>query len=489
MRIIVTLLFITTSLFAQKNIGKKLFGDYEKYRENTIAHRRFKHADIEPLVLKLKKDPQFKVQALGQSIEGRNIYMVSIGSGNTDVLLWSQMHGDEPTATMALMDIFNFLSQKNDHEKLKRLLKEELTIHFIPMLNPDGAERYQRRNALGVDLNRDALRLQNPESRILKKARDSLEAEWGFNLHDQSRYYSAGYNPKTASISFLAPAYNFEKNINRIRGNAMKLIAEMNDVLQKHIPGKIARYNDDFEPRAFGDNITKWGTSTILIESGGLENDREKQYLRKLHFVALLSAFQSIANKKYEKRKIKEYNSIPFNRYNAFHDLILRKANVNLHGQQFVIDIAFKRNEIEYDNYNKYYLSGTITDIGDLSTSYAYEEFDASAFQIRPAKIYPKKISNKKELKELDFMKLLAEGYTHFMISDAPDKKDLPISPFSFSESRFPNFIDIKQWNNPTLLLMKKNQVEKILANGFLFDLINDKKKITEAISNIKSLN
>ena len=57
----------------------------------------------------------------------------------------------------------------------------------------------------------------------------------------------------------------------------MKIIVFMNDILQKYAPGQVGRYNDDFEPRAFGDNIQKWGTSTILIESGGYPNDIEKQ--------------------------------------------------------------------------------------------------------------------------------------------------------------------------------------------------------------------
>ena len=34
---------------------------------------------------------------------------LSLESGEVHVLLWSQMHGDESTATMALFDIFNFI--------------------------------------------------------------------------------------------------------------------------------------------------------------------------------------------------------------------------------------------------------------------------------------------------------------------------------------------------------------------------------------------
>ena len=39
---------------------------------------------------------------------------------------------------------------------------------MVPMLNPDGAERYARRNAQAIDINRDALQLATPEGRLLK---------------------------------------------------------------------------------------------------------------------------------------------------------------------------------------------------------------------------------------------------------------------------------------------------------------------------------
>jgi len=48
----------------------------------------------------------FAVEKIGESLEGRAIDHVTIGQGRTAVLLWSQMHGDEPTATAALFDIF-----------------------------------------------------------------------------------------------------------------------------------------------------------------------------------------------------------------------------------------------------------------------------------------------------------------------------------------------------------------------------------------------
>ena len=219
---------------------------------------------------------------------------------------------------------------------------------------------------------------------------------------------------ETASISFLAPAYNYEKSVNEVRKNAMRLIGVMDNVLQKYIPKKTARYSDEFEPRAFGDNITKWGTSTILIESGGLENDPEKQYLRKLHFVILLTAFQAIANKSYLNTGVDVYQRLPYNKFGAFNDLTLRKVNLVKNGRTYILDIAFRQNEMDVKANTDFYYNAAIVDIGDLSTSYSYEELDASVYNLGFGKIYPETIDNTGVLKKMDLLDVLGKGYLYF---------------------------------------------------------------------------
>ena len=92
----------------EKQIAWDLYHSYENFKEKSLINRRFKHADIVPLIERLKNKNIFKVDKAGKSIEGRDIYLVSFGTGKTKVFLWSQMHGDEPTATAALFDMFNF---------------------------------------------------------------------------------------------------------------------------------------------------------------------------------------------------------------------------------------------------------------------------------------------------------------------------------------------------------------------------------------------
>lgn len=436
---------------------------YGKYKEKSIKDRRFTHADIQPLLEKASKHPHFKLKKVGESVEGRSISLLSYGSGSVTVYLWSQMHGDEATATMALMDIFNYLLDDKMDTEFKEMLRSKISLHFIPMLNPDGAERFQRRNVMGVDLNRDALRLQNPEARILKAVRDSLDADWGFNLHDQSRYYAVGIQPDIAAISFLAPAYNYAKDINEVRGNAMKLIGVMNDVMQQYTPGKIAKYNDDFEPRAFGDNIQKWGTSTILIESGGMVGDREKQKLRQLNYVSLLAAFQSIATGSYKEYGLENYENIPFNNSNTFHELIIRNGKVMRDGIPYILDIAYRLNERPYGDEGAFYMDGSIVDIGDLSTSYGYEEFDASGYTIEPGKLNPEAVNGISERNPK-----LKEGITDYLLQEFPDLWLLADLPMRYHQQAEDVDNAIQIGNNASLLLKKNGKIEYAIINGRL---------------------
>src|SRR5262249_56925142 len=98
---------------------------------------------------------------------------------------WSQMHGDEPTATAALFDVFDYFQRHQTDRVVQRILTS-LTLYIVPMLNPDGAERFQRRNAQGIDINRDALRLQTPARHTRKILRDRFKPRVGFNLHNQN---------------------------------------------------------------------------------------------------------------------------------------------------------------------------------------------------------------------------------------------------------------------------------------------------------------
>ena len=458
---------LNTNIEVIEKFAEKLNKEYPNFKEEKLFKRRHKYADILPLIEKHGKNPLFQERIIGQSFQSRDIFQIKAGKGKINILLWSQMHGNEPTATQALFDIFNFLASDKGFSKEKKLILNKLSLFFIPMLNPDGTEVYKRRNAQEIDLNRDALRLSAPEAKILKKVRDETNAAYGFNLHDQNIYYTAGVSPNVATITFLAPAFNLQKDLNDNRRNAMRQIAVMNKVLQKYIPGQVGRYNDDFMPTSLGDNIQKWGTGAILIESGGYKNDPEKQYIRKLNFIAILSALYNIA-KETQSIDYKAYFTIPENSSYHFFDLLIRNAEVQNNEQNYLIDIGIRRSEKDNESHSDFSYYSTIADIGDMSYKYGYDEVDAKGLTIQNGKTYEKKIKSKKQLNKLDVDQLLNTGYIYLNVSPKLLKKGINKKPFIITSDPDKLIKGIKLGKQANFLLLKGNELKYVIINGFV---------------------
>jgi hypothetical protein len=462
--------------FAQVTYSKiplsEMEAAFERYKEPTITHRRLKHADIQPLIQ--KHATTFQVKKLGESVDGRSISSMDWGNGKTKVMLWSQMHGNESTATMALFDLFNFLEAKGDGlDDLRKSLHSQLDLKFIPMINPDGAEAFKRRNSLDIDLNRDAIAQISPEAVILKKARDDFEPAFGFNLHDQQIYYNVVNTPKQATISVLAPAYNLETDINEVRGNAMKTIVGMNEVLQQLIPGQVGKYDDAFEPRAFGDNIQKWGTSTILIESGGYVGDPEKQFVRKLNFLIILNALHQIATKGYEQYTTEQYFAIPDNGFQLM-DLIINEMQVKVKDKLYPIDLAIRRRESEASG--SYYVNGSVEDLGDMQVYFAFETLDATGLEYTAGKVYPTAFESVEDISEQKAMELLREGFLAVKVKagEARQLHELPILVLKTTEKFSGGWMT---GSTPNFFLAKDGKLKYAIVNGYLIDLENLKKQ------------
>jgi len=65
-----------------------LYHSYENFKEKSLINRRFKHSNIVPLIEQLKNNKIFGVNKVGKSVEGRDIYLISMGSGKKKVFLW-----------------------------------------------------------------------------------------------------------------------------------------------------------------------------------------------------------------------------------------------------------------------------------------------------------------------------------------------------------------------------------------------------------------
>ncbi|MFD2518699.1 M14 family metallopeptidase [Salinimicrobium flavum] len=293
---------------------------YSTFKEDTISGRYLNYVKLKPF---LNKAEFFKTRnEIGKSFLNVPIENIRLGKGPVKIMGWSQMHGNESTTTKALLDLLNFLVSE-DPEAVNIL--EKCTLLFIPMLNPDGAARYTRENVNGVDLNRDAFERKELESRVLRDCFEDFKPDFCLNLHDQRTIYSAGDDPKTATLSFLAPAMDEDRTINEVRVEAMQVIAAMNEVLQMYLPHQLGRYDDAFNINCTGDTFQQLGVPTILFEAGHFPKDYLREETRKFVALAMFSALRSISERDFERFTVSNYLEIPENRKNFF-DIILRNA-------------------------------------------------------------------------------------------------------------------------------------------------------------------
>lgn len=358
---------------------------YDSWKVSGISRRHFKRGEMMEVIRQLQHQHEglFKLTQVGASVEGRSINLIKLGEGKTKILMWSQMHGEESTATRALLDLLNLIGAHAAESYVKTIL-EKTKLLILPMINPDGAERFERRNAQGIDINRDAVALQTPEARVLKRVRDECGADFGFNLHDQEPRFAVGQTDRIAAIALLAPPCDEAKSTNVVRWRAKQLAAFFAGSISHFAPGHVSRYDDTFDPRAFGDRMQQWGTSTVLVECGGwLDpltglNDPEKEFLRKLNCIGLLASCFAIATGDFQKADVSVYESLPENNENVF-DVLIKNA---VHQSSSTVsptsmDVGINIDDQRDGTTQEWKRIARIADVGDLTPFRAFRTIDA----------------------------------------------------------------------------------------------------------------
>lgn len=343
-----------------------------QFIEQALKGKYITNNHIKPLIDALNND--FQTSVCGQSEQGKPIYKIVFGTGHKKVLMWSQMHGNEPTTTKGLFDFLNFL-QSNDERAQK--IKTTYTLICIPILNPDGAEAYTRANANLVDLNRDAVALTQVESKILRGLIEEVQPDLCFNLHDQRTIFGIEAFKLPATMSFLSPAYNEERAYNSVRFEAIHHINAINKELQQYIPNQVGRFDDSFNINCIGDYVTSIGIPTILFEAGHFQNDYNREESRKYVFISLLAALSKIESEK-NSQELDEYLRIPQNS-KCFFDFVYRNVKVFDKNEEKIITFAAQFEEELKEE--KVHFNAKIIQIDNLDAIYGHFEFDANGME------------------------------------------------------------------------------------------------------------
>jgi Zinc carboxypeptidase len=338
------------------NKQQKLFGRYITLN------------DIEPLLVELNENSELKT--IGFSVNNCPIYSYTIGKGKIKVLIWSQMHGNESTTTKAIFDYLNFLKSNSE---LSQVFLSAFTFCIIPMLNPDGSQLYTRENYNKIDLNRDFKDLSQPESMLLQAVFEDFKPHYCYNMHDQRTIFGVGSTGQPATVSFLAPSYNENRDFNENRTKAAVIIGEINEVLQEYIPNQVGRFDDGFNINCVGDSFQSQGATTILFEAGHYQGDYDREMTRKFIFIGLVSSFCFIKNNLIKSLNTDKYLGIPQNNI-VFYDFIYKNVQVIENNKKQIINFASQY--IEELKGNAIVFNAKISQIGNLDNFYGHIEID-----------------------------------------------------------------------------------------------------------------
>lgn len=109
------------------------------------------------LIHKSQQMPDTQLINLGETIDGRDMSMLKIGSdaeGKKNIWITARQH---PGESMAEWYVEGLLDRLFDHDDaVSRLLLEKAVFYVVPNMNPDGSARgHLRTNAVGANLNRE----------------------------------------------------------------------------------------------------------------------------------------------------------------------------------------------------------------------------------------------------------------------------------------------------------------------------------------------
>ncbi|MCX6278285.1 MAG: M14 family zinc carboxypeptidase [Bacteroidetes bacterium] len=152
------------------------------------------YAELTTFIKELdSKSDLVKVEKIGHSVEWRDLYALMFSatefgrdSSKIKVLVFAQQHGNEQSGKEgALLLAQTLLKPEN------RYLFDKIDFALVPQMNPDGSEANKRRNANGMDLNRNHLILTEPETFALHAFFDKYLFEVTVDVHEYSPYSEA----------------------------------------------------------------------------------------------------------------------------------------------------------------------------------------------------------------------------------------------------------------------------------------------------------
>ncbi len=120
----------------------------------------------------------------GTTTKGRSVYLVRLSRTANPawkIVYYAQQHGDEISSKDALLYLIRDIAAHPEK------LPADTGVWILPMMNPDGAEAGTRVSGAGVDLNRDHITLEQPETQALYRVIRRVRPDIAVDCHEFGR--------------------------------------------------------------------------------------------------------------------------------------------------------------------------------------------------------------------------------------------------------------------------------------------------------------
>ncbi|MEK4306262.1 MULTISPECIES: M14 family zinc carboxypeptidase [Oceanobacillus] len=277
------------------------------------------------------KQSQMELEVIGQSMKGRDLYLVKYISNpeNPTILFLTQQHGNEQLTTEGTLEFIKHLGTG----KTKGVL-DNVNVLIVPMLNPDGAmgdvdfdlddyiasgdRHLTRYNAAGEDLNRDHVNKVFPETQALhNNVLSAYDIDYMIDLHHQGA--NSERDGELVSGSILYPTT--ENADPEVVHKSKQLGAVVFDKIDSTGWGHLGKYNGGSAETISRNGISvEYGISTLLFEMRGMSDhsnesailgQKSNGYLIKQTVNTLDAAVRAISDGSINNKDVSFWDTLP----------------------------------------------------------------------------------------------------------------------------------------------------------------------------------
>ncbi|KAL5779034.1 hypothetical protein ACOSQ2_009771 [Xanthoceras sorbifolium] len=152
-----------SSSLSSSGLARHLFEEVQSHTSVDKADGYMTNSDLEKAVKAFGQRCSniSRIYSIGKSVNGVPLWVIEISDKpgveepEPAFKFIGNVHGDEPVGRELLLLLANWICDNHMKDPLARLIVENLHLHILPSMNPDGFALKRRGNANNIDLNRD----------------------------------------------------------------------------------------------------------------------------------------------------------------------------------------------------------------------------------------------------------------------------------------------------------------------------------------------